>query len=52
VLWRNMMARYLDEDFDWQDCEVLERNGNLRLIRDRNTGQEDWLSPHEVKDND
>ena len=40
--------RYLDEDFEQRDCEIIERNGNLTLVRDSETGEEDWVAPFEV----
>lgn len=45
-------GRYLGNDYDWHDCEVLERNGNLTLVQDEETGEEEWLAPHELDDYD
>lgn len=39
--------RYFDEEFDVQEAEPLEQNGNLVLIRDKITGEEKWICPHE-----
>jgi len=44
------MPRYWNEDLDLCDCEIIERNGNLILVRDSETGEEDWVSPHEVEE--
>lgn len=40
-------VRYWTEDFDRADGEVIEHNGNLTLVRDRETGEEHYLAPHE-----
>lgn len=39
----------LDDDFDWEPVEVLERNGNLSLV-ERRDGSVDWLAPFELED--
>lgn len=42
--------RYLDEDdFDYRYCRVIERNGNLTLVEDEETGEEKWVAPHEIE---
>ena len=38
--------RYWDEDLDLRECEIIERNGNLILVRDRKTGEEDAVAHH------
>lgn len=46
------MARATDpkavEQGDWEEkeCEVIERNGNLTLVRFED-GREEYLAPHE-----
>lgn len=32
-----------------REIDVLDQNGNLILVRDQRTGQERWLSPHEIE---
>lgn len=44
--------RYLGEDWDQHDCEVLERNGNLTLVRDKDTGEENWVAPFELDESE
>jgi len=43
-------ARYLDSSFDERDGVAEERNGNLTLVTDRETGQSDWYAPHEIEE--
>jgi hypothetical protein len=43
-------VRYQDDDYEMRDGEVIERNGNLTLVRDRETGEESYRSPFEVED--
>lgn len=40
-------VRYTDDAFEEREGEVIERNGNLTLIRDAETGEEDWRAPFE-----
>lgn len=35
------------DDFE-DDIELVERNGNLTLVR-HNDGSEQWLAPHEIQ---
>jgi hypothetical protein len=41
-------VRYLDKKFFVRGGFEVERNGNLLLIRDAETGEEHWAAPHEV----
>ena len=42
--------RYYTEDGEPHDCEIIERNGNLILVEDLETGEQDWLCPFEVEE--
>jgi hypothetical protein len=33
-----------------REGEEIERNGNLSLIRDSDTGAESWVSPFEIEE--
>jgi len=39
--------RYLDDEFEFQDGDLLERNGNLTLV-ERRDGSVDWYAPFEL----
>ena len=41
--------RYLD-DWEMRDCEIIERNGNLTLIEDAETGEERYIAPFELEE--
>ena len=40
---------YFDDRFERREGEIVERNGNLTLVRDAETGKEDWLAPHDIE---
>lgn len=40
---------YYDESFERREGRVLERNGNLTLVEDSETGEERYLAPFEME---
>lgn len=45
-----MSPRYLGDDWDMHDCKIIERNGNLTLIEDTETGEERYVAPFELEE--
>ena len=41
-------VRYIDDDFEERDGQIIEHNGNLTLVEDLETGDQDWRAPFEV----
>lgn len=42
-------VQYFDDDYEPHDAVVVERNGNLRLLRDEETGEEVYRCPWEIQ---
>lgn len=45
-----MNPRYYDDDEEKRDCHIIERNGNLTLIEDADTGEERYVAPFELEE--
>lgn len=43
-------VRYKDDSFNVRSGVAIERNGNLTLIEDDETGEVDWKSPFEIEE--
>jgi hypothetical protein len=49
-------SNYEEATFDLNDGEgtrtgtILQRNGNLSLVQDHETGRTEWFAPHELSD--
>ena len=42
--------RYCDDDGEKRDCRIIDRNGNLTLIEDAETGEERYVAPFELEE--
>ena len=36
----------------YRDCEVIERNGSLYYVKDKETGERDWVPNFDIKNRD
>lgn len=41
--------KFYDTDFIEQDGFVIETNGNLSYVENIETGEAEWLAPHEME---
>lgn len=41
-------AEWSDDEFNTRSGEIIERNGNLTLVRDDETGDEDWIGNFQI----
>lgn len=47
---REKEVTYSDDAFEERQGEVVEKNGNLSWVIDRETGEGSYRAPHEIRD--
>ena len=41
--------QYESDDYEWRDCNVIERNGSLVYVEDERTGDRQWIGRERLR---